>query len=70
MKTAATIGTGPIENSPDQKVTHVEAGTHGRLLRLCMNVARRHPQWRAVGAIETIKRPGGKTILRQRLERD
>lgn len=63
-----TIGAGPIETSPTQTVNHVEAGTHGRLLRLCMNIARNHPEWQAIGRIETVVTPQGNR-LRQKLKR-
>ena len=69
MRSAATLGAGPIENSPDQKVHHVQAGTMGRLLRLCMNIARNHPEWRPVGKVEHVKEPDGKTVFKTRLER-
>lgn len=63
-----TIGAGPIESYPGQTETTVEAGTHGRLLRLCMNLARNHPEWRAVGRIEAVVTPQGNR-LRQKLKR-
>ncbi len=68
LRGSTTIGAGPIEAHPDQTVNHVEAGTHGRLLRLCMNIARNHPEWRPSGRIEVIATPQGNR-LRQKLKR-
>lgn len=64
-----TIGAGPIQAHEGQTVQHVHAGTHGRLLRLCMNIARNHPEWRPVGQIERIDAPDGTKQLRQKLVR-
>jgi len=69
MRSAKTIGSGRIENNSKQTVTHVEAGSVGRLIRLCMNVARNHPEWRAVGIVQKLEKPGGSSVFVQRLER-
>lgn len=65
-----SLGLGPIENDPDQTVCHVEAGSVGRLVSACMNVARHHPEWMAKGRVEEVANPvTGKTVFRVRLER-
>ena len=49
-----------IENTParpmddDQEITHVHAGTMGRLIRACMKFARAYPNWRASGIVEQL----------------
>ena len=68
LRGRGTIGAGPIESHPEQTVIYVEAGTQGRLLRLCMNIARNHPEWNPVGRIEVLPTPGGNR-LRQKLRR-
>ena len=69
MRSAKTLGAGPIQNAAGQKVAHIEAGSIGRLIKACMNVARNHPEWRATGATEEYDNDGSK-VYRQRIERD
>lgn len=67
------LGTGPFLAHPEQTHTTVEAGTEGRLLRLCMNIARNHPEWVPIGPIIREPKVGshqGKNdpvVLRQKL---
>lgn len=69
-KGRGSIGAGCIENDPAQTIHHVEAGTVGRLISACMNIARNHPEWVAKGRVEEVRNPvTGKTTFRTRLER-
>lgn len=69
LRSSSNLGTG-LFLADEQNTTHVCAGTKGRLLRLCMNVAREYPEWRASGPIEEI--PNGRRgfSYRQKLTRE
>ena len=53
----------------DESARHVQAGNIGRLIRVCMAVAREDSRWCASGAVEEIMTPQGRQF-RQRLVRD
>lgn len=52
----------------EQQVRHVQAGNIGRLVRVCMAVAREEGAWEAVGPVEDIDTPQGRQF-RQKLMR-
>lgn len=62
------IGSGKIAEDENQTVTHLHAGTYGRMLRACMNAVRSNPEWSAHGSIETIPHGDG-WVYRQKLIR-
>lgn len=58
-----------MAGNENQTRATVEAGTRGRLLRVCMDAVRDDPTWEAVGPIREAKGTDGKTVYRQVIKR-